>query len=243
MIGTILNVSGILLGGIVGLIRRKPLSPQREAFCKVALGAFTVFYGLRLTWLSLNGSWFQILKQLLIAVLSLIVGRLIGRLLRLQEISNSIGRNARARITNVNPNDPRRMSAGFKACAALYCASPLGILGAVQDGISDYFYPLAIKGVIDGLATMGFVMMFGWGVILAALPVLAFQGSIWLLCAHVIRPFLQAHAQIPLVDSINAVGGLLIFCLALIILGIKKLEVADYLPSLLVAPLVTLLWR
>ena len=59
MIGTALNVAGILVGGLAGLARRKPLSPANESFFKVALGAFTVFYGLRLTWMSLNGSFPQ----------------------------------------------------------------------------------------------------------------------------------------------------------------------------------------
>jgi len=56
MIGTILNVAGILIGGLLGLARRKPLSAASEAYFKVILGAFTVFYGLRLSWISISGS-------------------------------------------------------------------------------------------------------------------------------------------------------------------------------------------
>ena len=89
MIGTALNVAGILIGGVTGLVRRKPLSPAHESFVKVALGAFTVFYGLRLTWISLNGSFLQILKQLLIAVIALMLGKMTGRLLRLQKIGRA----------------------------------------------------------------------------------------------------------------------------------------------------------
>jgi hypothetical protein len=46
-----------------------------------------------------------------------------------------------------------------------------------------------------------------------------------------------------LVDPVNAVGGLLVFCVALIILELKKIELTDYLPSLAFAPLITWLWR
>jgi len=234
MIGTALNVAGILIGGVAGLARRKPLSPERESFVKVALGAFTVFYGLRLTWISLNGSFPQILKQLLVAVVSLMLGKMTGRLLRLQRMSNRLGRDARERITAAKPADPRRLGEGFNICAALYCAAPLAILGPVQDGLSGYYYPLAIKAVIDGLATMGFVSLFRWGVLFAAVPVLVFQGTITLLCGQFLKPFLEAHN---LVDSVNAAGGLLVFSVALVILELKKIELADYLPSLLFAPL------
>ena len=218
MIGVALNVTGILIGGLVGLIRPKPLSPANESRIKVALGAFTVFYGLRLTWLSLNGSFPQMLKQLLIR----------------------LGQGAREQITAVKPADARKSSEGFKTCAVLFCAAPLAILGSVQDGLSGYFYPLAVKAVIDGLATMGFVRLFGWGAILAALPVLTFQGTITLACAQFLKPGLDAHG---LVDPVNAAGGLLVFCVALIILELKRIELADYLPSLAFAPLLAWVFR
>jgi uncharacterized membrane protein YqgA involved in biofilm formation len=240
MIGTALNVAGILIGGVVGLVRRKPLSPVNESFFKVGLGVFTVFYGLRLTWLSLNGTFLQILKQLLIAVIALMLGKMVGRLLRLQKMSNQVGRQARERIAASKPNDPNRLSEGFKTCAALFCAAPLAMLGSIQDGLSGYHHPLAVKAVMDGLATMGFAMLFGCGVMFAALPVLVFQGTITLVCAQFLRPFLEAHN---LVDSVNAVGGLLVFSVALIILELKKMELADYLPSLIFAPLIAWLCR
>ena len=240
MIGTLLNVAGILIGGAVGLSRGKPLTPATESFFKVTLGAFTVFYGLRLTWVSLDGPWLQILKQLLIAVLALMLGKLAGRLLRLQRMSNRLGQSARGRIAAANPNHPPSVSEGFKTCAALFCAAPLGILGALQDGISGYFYPLAVKAFIDGLAAMGFVALFGWGAVLAALPVLAFQGTLTLICAEWLQPFLKAHG---LVDSVNAAGGLLVFSVALVILGLKKVALADYFPGLAFAPLLTWVLR
>jgi len=240
MIGTALNVAGILIGGVVGLVRRKPFSPARESFFKVALGVLTVFYGLRLTWVSLNGSLWQILKQLLIAVLALMLGRLTGRLLHLQKMSNQLGREARERIAATKPADSGRLSDGFKTCAALYCAAPLAMLGALQDGLSGYYYPLAVKAVMDGLGTMGFALLFGWGVLLSALPVLAFQGTITLVCAQYLRPLLEAHG---LVDSVNAVGGLLVFCVALLIFEIRRIEVTDYLPALIFAPLLTFLLK
>ncbi len=242
MIGTILNTAGILIGGGVGLARRRSLSVPNEAFFKVALSAFTVFYGLRLTWLSLGGSWGQVLKQLCIAVLALMLGKAVGSLLRLQKMSNRLGQRARERIAAASASPAKRPDEGFKTCAALFCAAPLGILGAIQGGLTspEYFYPLAIKAVMDGLAAMGFVSLFGWGVLLSALPVLALQGTITLLCSRWLEPFLHAHE---LVDSVNAVGGLIVFSVALVMLGLKKIELTDYLPSLLFAPLLTWLLR
>src|SRR6266404_4353837 len=147
MIGTILNAAGILLGGIAGLIRSKPLSPATESFWKVTLGAFTVFYGLRLTWISLIGSPPQMLKQVLIAIIALSLGRWTGWLLRLQKMSNRLGQTARGRINAPRPEVPTVANEGFKTCAVLFCAAPLGSVGAGQDGVCGYYYPLAVKAV------------------------------------------------------------------------------------------------
>jgi uncharacterized membrane protein YqgA involved in biofilm formation len=239
MIGTALNAAGILVGGTAGLLRPKPLSPATESFWKVTLGVFTVFYGLRLTWQSLNGSFSQILKQLLIAILALSLGRWTGWLLRLQTLSNRLGRTARERINAEALESPKSPNEGFKLCAVIFCASPLGIVGAVEDGVGSYYYPLAVKAVMDGLAAMGLARLFGWSVTLAALPVLAFQGTITLVCAGWVGPFLHQHG---LTDAVNATAGLLIFSVALVILQLKKVALADYLPSLVYAALIKWLW-
>ncbi len=240
MTGAVLNVAGIVIGGIIALIRRKPLSPVNEAFFKSVLGILMVFYGLRLTWLSFSGAFGSVLRQLVIIVLALMLGKMLGKLFRLQKMSNRLGQRARARLTDVRADDPSRFNTGFQLCSALLCAAPLAFLGAVQDGLSGYFYPLALKAVIDGLAVMGFVSLFGWGVILSALPVFVLEGSIFLVCSAIVRPFLESHS---LIDPVNGVGGLLVFCVGMLILGLKKIEVTDYLPGLAVAPLLTWIVR
>jgi uncharacterized protein len=241
VVGTWLNVAGIVTGGLFALFWKKPLSMANQSFFKILLGAFTVFCGLRLTWISsFNGTLGHNARQLGIVVLAMMLGRLTGKLLHLQKMSNRIGTFARDRMTNARPDSPNRFNDGFTVCTALFCAAPLGILGAVSDGLSGYFCPLAVKAVMDGLAAMGFVAMFGIGVTLSAVPVLVFQGTISLLIARFLLPFLASHH---LVDPINATAGLLIFSVALIIFEVKKIEVTDYLPSLLFAPLLAWWWN
>src|SRR5438132_9597440 len=151
MIGTVSNAAAILVGSVAGRVRSKPFSPATESFWKVALGAFTVFYGLRLTWISLNGSALQMLKQLLIVLVAMSLGKLTGALLHLQKISNGIGQAARAHLEAAAAGEKPRVSDAFKICSALLCAAPLAILGAIQEGTSGYFYPLVVKAAMDGL--------------------------------------------------------------------------------------------
>jgi hypothetical protein len=242
MTGTILNGAGIAAGALFGLAKKKPPSLANQFFFKAVLGVLTIVCGLRLTWMGLNGSFLQILKQLVIVMAALALGRLTGRLLRLQKMSNHLGQFAREKMAAARPDSPRRFNDGFNVCTVLFCAAPLGILGAICEGLTaggsgpGYFYPLAIKAVMDGLAAMSFIAMFGSGVVLSAVPVMVFQGTITLLCGRLLQPFLLAHG---LVDPVMATAGLLIFCVALILFEIKKVEVTDYLPSLAFAPLFT----
>lgn len=240
MTGAILNAAGIVIGGVIGLMRTTPLPAQAQAFFKLALGVFTTFYGLRLTWLSINGPLPVILKQLAIVALAVTFGKLLGRLLGFQKASNALGQYARRLIEHTKPDDPHRYGNGLNACAILFCAAPLGILGAVQDGLSNYYYPLAVKGLMDGLAMTGFVVLFGGGALLAALPVFVFQAAITLACNLYAEPFLRLHG---LLDSVNAAGGLIVCTVGLVIFEFKKVELADFLPSLFVAPLITWLWK
>lgn len=242
MIGTILNAAAIVAGGVVGLTTTRQLSPVNQTALKILLGVFTTYVGLSMVWQGLNGAFLQVLKQLGIVLLALILGNLTGKLLRFQKSLNRLGRFAREKLSAARPDSPHRINDGFVTCSVLFCVGPMAALGALYDGLTGNFLVLAAKAVMDGLATMAFVTTFGWGAITSALPVVAYQGTITLL-GQMLQPYLQTHG---LLDSVNATGGFLVFCIALIILELKKIELADYLPSLVFAPLLafwTGVWR
>lgn len=240
MTGAILNAAGIVVGGLIGLVRRAPLSPQTQAFFKLAIGLLTMFFGLRLVWAGLSGGLGRMLQQLAIAVLAIVLGKLLGQLLGLQRASNRLGQYARELIERTRPGDPQRFHNGLTACSILFCAAPLGWIGAVTDGLADDYHPLAVKALMDGLAMMGFVTMFGWGGMLSALPVFLLQGSITLACDVYAGPLLREQG---LVGSVNLVAGLIICAVGLVIFEIRRVELADFLPALALAPLLTWLWR
>jgi uncharacterized protein len=239
MIGTLLNAAAIVVGGVAGLTTTRQLSPVNQTALKILMGVFTTYVGLSMVWQGLNGTFAQVLKQLGIVLLALILGNVTGKLLRLQKSLNRLGQHARQRLSNARPDGPHRINDGFVTCSILFCVSPMAFLGGLHDGLGGNYKILATKAVMDGLATMAFVTTFGWGAIMSALPVVACQGTITLL-AKTLQPFLETHV---LLDSINATGGFLVFSIALIILELKKVELADYLPSLAYAPLLTWLWR
>jgi uncharacterized protein len=239
MTGAFINALGILFGGLFGLAYRAPLPARAQDFFRRALGAAVVFSGLRLVWLHVNGTFSSCARQIFFALLALTLGNWIGRGLRLQKISNRLGRFAGHLMTSAPAGTPRKSNDGFVACTILFCAAPLGLLGAVTDGLSGDFYLLAVKAVMDALAMTGFVKMFGWLTAFSAFPVYFFLGAITLACQFYARPFLDAHS---LIDSVDVTAGFAACAVALVIFEVRKVELTNYLPALVVAPLLSRWW-
>ena len=233
VIGAFLNALGILLGALAGLTGHGELSARTQLRLKSALGAFTAFCGLQLVWLTVGGGFFHALKQLFLAGLAVVLGNLLGKILGLQKFSNRLGRHAAALVA-AGQSSTGKKADGFIAGTILFCAAPLGILGAVTDGLGGYFFPLALKAVMDGLATVGFVKMFRWPTALAAVPVFFFLNDLALAVHAFALPWLDAHH---LVHAVNAAAGLVIGATALVVLEVRRVELANYLPALAVAPL------
>jgi uncharacterized membrane protein YqgA involved in biofilm formation len=239
MSGPILNATGILLGTGLALAVKKPFSSLWQRRIKVGLGAFTVFFGLKLFVTSFHGSLGQIAKQSLIVLLGMVLGKALGKLLGFQKASNALGQFA-TRKMNVAAASKDRFNDGFLVCAALFCAAPLSVLASVQEGLAGFSPLFIVKALMDGAGAMAFAGMFGRGAALSALPVLALQMALTRGSA-LAAAWLQNQPS-PMIDTILAVDGLLIFSVALVILQLRRMAVADYLPSLAIAPLLAWLF-
>jgi uncharacterized membrane protein YqgA involved in biofilm formation len=238
--GASLNATGILLGAIFGLVLRRPLSTQTQLLFRNVLGAFTLFLGFHLIWLNLNGSFLSCIGQLFIALLAVVLGNLLGKILGFQKISNRLGHRAADWIASAQNSPLKASSAGFNACTILFCVAPMGILGAINDGLSGYFWLLALKAVMDALAMVTFVKIFRWPSMLSALPVFLWLSLITLACRLYIVPHLNSTG---LAGSIAVASGLITCSIAIVIFELRKVELANYLPALAVAPLLVWLLR
>jgi uncharacterized membrane protein YqgA involved in biofilm formation len=232
MIGTLLNAGAILLGAILGLATKFQIAGGRQQQIKVLLGVATVWFGFRLLWMGLASATAKFFfYKFLIVLLAMIVGHAIGKLCRIQHWMNRVGQSAKSKLDRATA-DRKSASDGVIAATLLFCAAPLGIVGGLEDGLQRYFAPLAIKAVMDGLAAFSFARIFGWTAMVAAVPVAAFLSGLTLLGAR-LEPWLTAQ---DLIGVVHASAGLIMTYVALLIFEVKKVEIANYLPALAVAP-------
>ncbi len=236
MIGTIINGVCIVLGGLIGAFAAERVSEGVQNKIKLFLVLATVFVATQMIYEGLSGSIGHGLGQLGIAMLSMVVGNALGMLLRLQKGLNKLGQYAKEKMAKSDSSD-NKFNEGLITCTILFCVGPMAILGAIDDGLHGNYKILAVKGIMDGTATIGFTAMFGWGAALAVVPVVAYQGTITI-CAGIIKPMLTEG----MLESIQVTGGMLIFPVTLVVLGVGKVPLANYLPALIVAPLLTHWW-
>ncbi len=240
MLGTLFNSGAIVLGALVGLMTKTELSARLQQQIKILLGVATSFFGLKLVWMGLksdtNGSFFP---KFGIVLLAMVFGHLIGRLIGIQTWMNRLGQQAKSKLELAALNGKKAAGDGLMAAALLFCAAPLGLIGALEDGLQRYFQPLAIKAVMDCLAAFSFARLFGWTAALAAFPVAALLSGLTLLGDR-LEPWLDAHGVLGVV---HASCGLIMTYIALVIFEIKKVEIGNYLPALLLAPVLMKLAR
>ena len=243
-LGTIFNVICILVGGLLGLwlSRQIPESTQRRirrylAGLTVIAGGYMMAQGLYGGWKGSPNFWMFLLLGL-IALLSISFGNLIGTKLRLQQRLDQLGAEAKRRLTKSEDDNSNRFSDGFVTCTVLFTVGPMSLLGCVEDGLGKVPTILIVKSVMDGIATLCFAPRFGAGVLLSAVPLLAYQGTVTMLASNL--EFMRDEAL--LLSIFNLIGGILVLTIVLVILEIQKVPMANYLPALIIGPAVTYWW-
>jgi len=166
---------------------------------------------------------------------SLLIGGIVGSILRVEYRLEAFGAWLQARLAGRSSSaERRRFVEGFVAASLLFCIGPLTVLGSLSDGLGNGSDQLVLKATLDGFASIAFASSFGWGVAASALVVAVVQGSLTVLGGVLGGLLPQAHLA-----AATATGGLLLVGVALRLLRIKQVPVGDLLPALVVAPLLT----
>lgn len=134
------------------------------------------------------------------------------------------------------PRGRGRFAQGFVSASLLFCVGPMTIMGAIQDGLTGDYSTLAVKAMMDGFASMALASSLGIGVIFSALVVLVYQGGLTLAAV-----WAEGILTDVMVKEMTAAGGVVIFALGLGMLEIKRVNVANLLPAIFVAPLLVAL--
>jgi hypothetical protein len=233
--GTVINVATVLLGGTLGTVLGNRLPERMRETIMHALGLLTIVIGFQLSLETEN---------ILIVLGSLLLGGLLGELLRIERAIDQVGRWLERRTgaedasegeaePDGSPSGATTFSYAFLTASLVFCVGPMTILGSIQDGLTGDYTLLAVKSTMDGFASLAFASTMGPGVIFSALTVLIYQGALTLGAG-----WADTVLTDPMVAEMTATGGVLMLALGLGLLEIKRIRAGNLLPAIIIAPVI-----
>lgn len=213
--GTLLNVLLVILGGTIGIFTKKIISLHLQKKIFIVLGLFTIIIGVSMCFNFQN---------YVIVIISLILGSNFGNYFNLDFVIKNLTKNLKEKL-KINSNN---FTEGILTSFLLFCVGSMTIVGSIEEGLGNPPTILYTKSVMDGVSSVLLSSIFGVGVIFSVFPMIIFQGSITLLTFY-FRDFIPNQ----LINDIESVGGILIIVMGLNILGFKRVNAINLLPSLI----------
>lgn len=229
MTGTIVNTIGVIIGGLIGVLLGKAIPEKLSSRLMQALGLCTLLIGLTGTVkdITFNNDQTVYSQNIILIIISMVIGTLIGELLDLDKLLNDLGNRLQEKFKSKNGNST--LAEGFVTASLLFCVGAMTIVGSMQSGLLGDNSTIFAKTVLDFIASIVFASSLGIGVVLSAAFVFTYQGAITLI-AYFAGNFLSNY----MISQMTFVGNLIIIALALNMLKITKIKVMNLVPSIFI---------
>lgn len=225
MKGTLVNTATVIIGSLIGLAIGSRFTEKIKTIVLHALGLCTLLIGLRMAFKTEN---------ILLVIGSLALGGITGELLRIEDGLEKIGDLIKRKVGS----ESGTFVLGFVTASLVFCVGPMTIVGSIEDGISGNADTLYAKSMLDGFASIAFASSLGIGVFFSFLTVLIFQGGLTLLGSQ-----LTFLIEPRILNELTATGGLMILGIGFYLLDIKRIKVGNFLPALVFAVILALIFK
>lgn len=220
MLGTVVNTLTVIAGSSVGLLLGERIGDSSKETVFQVVGLFTLYLAIDMALKA---------KNPVALILSLLLGTLLGEWMRLED---AMERGADA--LKVRLGGDSNFVEGLMTAFLTFCVGPMTIVGSLRDGMGDPSIILA-KSVMDSFTSMAYAAALGSGVLLSSIPLFLFQGFL-----SILGSFIGASLPGAALGDLTAAGGIILLGLALNLLRLKRIRVGNMLPSLLLAPLLSI---
>lgn len=225
LLGTIINALSIIVGSTLGLGINRVSEKYKE----------TIMHGIALVVILIGLQMAFQTEVIIVVLLSMLSGALIGELINLDSLLNKVGHKISYYFTR--GKNTSNVTEAFISATLIFVIGAMAILGALDSGLRGDHEILYTKSILDGFTSLILTSTLGFGVILAAIPVFLYQGTIALLASQIVSIFPEQLLD-GLINELTAVGGLLIVAIGLNILNLTKIRIANLLPSIITVLLI-----
>ncbi|CEI73060.1 DUF554 domain-containing protein [Romboutsia hominis] len=215
MIGTIVNSISIVLGCIIGIIVKGRLSEKISTTVMNGLALCVIYIGI-------EGAFKG--ENTLLTIVCIALGALLGEIIDIDKWLNKLGNYLEVKFNKDKEKEAVSISEGFVSASLLFCVGAMAIVGSLQSGLSVNHETLFAKSILDGVSAIIFTSTLGIGVLFSAVSVFLYQGIITILSSS-----LSGILSTPVINSMTAIGSLLIIGLGLNMLKVTNIKVANLL--------------
>lgn len=238
-IGTVVNAATIIGGTTLGLLFGKVIPERVRRIALSALGLTIFLLGMQMALdprvdpgrVHYTGP-LPYHTNLLVVIGGMVLGGIIGELLRLEERLDQLGGWIQARVSagsSPEAGQGHNLVEGFVTATLMFCIGAMAVIGPIQDAVGQP-HVLYVKAMLDGISSLMLASTLGIGVGLSVLPLCLYQGGITLAAGSV------AHfLTLPVLSTLTATGGLLIAAIGMDLAGIKRFPVGNLLPGVFLA--------
>ncbi|CAM3807142.1 DUF554 domain-containing protein [Alkalicoccus chagannorensis] len=219
LLGTIVNGVAIIAGAFIGSRLKRFPAGMQETVMK-AIGLAVLILGATM---AVEG------ENFLFVIFGLALGAMLGERWNLEGKLNEFGGFLERKLKK--EGDQHSLAEGFVAATLLFVVGAMAIIGALDSGFRGDHSVLLTKSVLDGFTSVIFAATMGIGVLFSAFPVMLYQGSIALAAVWIIR-FVPEELLDLVIAEITAVGGVMIIGIALNLLGVTNIRIANLLPAI-----------
>lgn len=227
--GTILNVAGVIAGGIFGLLFGKCLKKRYQDTLMSASGICVLFIGISGTMEQMLAITETGLKSggtmMMIGCFS--IGALLGEWLDLDRRFEEFGVWLKEKTGN---SGDASFVNGFVSTSLTICIGAMAVVGSITDGLTGDYSILAAKSILDLIIVAVMTASLGRGCVFSAIPIGLFQGAITVL-ARFVEPIMTETA----LSYMSLTGSMLIFCVGVNLIWGPKVKVANLLPAVFLA--------
>ena len=229
--GVIFNTLTVIIGSLIGLAFKKGIPKKLTDSVMCGIGLCTLYIGLS----GAVSAGADEQASPIAPIIAIALGVLLGELIDIDACLGRIGDSVERRFASSEAQGGR-IAEGFVSACLLFCVGSMTIVGGINAGVSGDNTLYFTKGVLDFVSGMALSVSFGIGVLLSAGFVLLFQGGI-VLTAELIEPLLTHH----MISEMNLTGSLLIVLIGLNLMGITKIKVANFLPTIFISMLLAII--
>ncbi len=212
--GSLANAATIILGSLAGCLLHSRFPDRIRVIVFQGLGLCTLLIGLQMAFK---------MQGILVVIFSILVGGILGELLRLDTLLERLGNRFKCMLGSANP----KFTEGLVTASLIYCIGAMAIVGSLEEGVNNNPTVLYTKAILDGFASVALASSFGSGVLFSFIPVLIYQGAMTLFAGY-----LQQYISPELIAQLSATGGLLIVGISINLMEIKEIRLSNLLPAL-----------